>query len=109
MATEPPKDTPFKPSELAAFDGTDSSKPIYVAIKGNVYDVTKKPEMYGAGSGYNCFAGKDASKALGKSSLKPEDCVADYSSLDEKEMETLDGWVNFFQQRYNIVGKVVDN
>ena len=59
---EPPKDTPFKPSELAAFNGSDSSKPIYVAIKGIVYDVTKKPEMYGAGSGYNCFAGKDASK-----------------------------------------------
>ncbi|CAO3691673.1 unnamed protein product [Umbelopsis ramanniana] len=77
--------------------------------------------MYGTGSGYNCFAGKDASKfgfqwigvdvhmqALGKSSLNPEDCVADYSSLDEKEMETLNGWVNFFQQRYNIIGKVVD-
>ncbi|KAH8554299.1 cytochrome b5-like heme/steroid binding domain-containing protein [Umbelopsis sp. PMI_123] len=108
MATQPPKDTPFKPSELAVYNGTDSSKPIYVAIKGVIYDVSSKPEMYGAGSGYNCFAGKDASKALGKSSLKPEECVADYSSLDEKELETLNGWVNFFQQRYNVVGKVVD-
>ena len=36
------------------------------------------------------FAGKDASKGLGKSSLKPEDAIADYSSLDEKEKGVLD-------------------
>jgi predicted heme/steroid binding protein len=59
---EAPKDTPFKLSELKTFDGSDPSQPIYVAIKGTVFDVSKKPEMYGAGSGYNCFAGKDASK-----------------------------------------------
>ncbi|GAB5588121.1 hypothetical protein Unana1_03021 [Umbelopsis nana] len=108
MATEAPKDTPFKLSELKTFDGSDPSQPIYVAIKGTVFDVSKKPEMYGAGSGYNCFAGKDASKALGKSSLNPEDCVADYSVLDEKEMKTLNDWYTFFEKRYNIVGKVVD-
>ncbi|KAJ2958017.1 hypothetical protein NQZ79_g6341 [Umbelopsis isabellina] len=93
MATEAPKDTPYTLEQLKEFDGSDSSKPIYVAIKGTVFDVSKKPEMYGAGSGYNCFAGKDASKALGKSSLVAEDCVADYSSLDEKEMKTLNDWI----------------
>jgi hypothetical protein len=30
----PPKDDPFTPAELAAFDGSDPTKPIYVAIKG---------------------------------------------------------------------------
>jgi hypothetical protein len=46
-------------------------------------------------------------QALGKSSLKPEDCIADYSDLDEKELKTLDEWHVFFSKRYSIVGKVV--
>jgi membrane-associated progesterone receptor component len=46
-------------------------------------------------------------QALGKSSLKPEDCIADYSGLDAKELEVLDQWHAFFSKRYNIVGKVV--
>jgi hypothetical protein len=32
------------------------------------------------------FAGKDASRGLGMSSLKPEDAVSDYSTLDDKQM-----------------------
>jgi membrane-associated progesterone receptor component len=30
----PPLDTPYTRAELSAFDGSDPSKPIYVAIKG---------------------------------------------------------------------------
>lgn len=45
------------------------------------------------GKGYHIFAGKDASKGLGMSSLKPEDAVSDYSSLDEKQLKVLDDWV----------------
>lgn len=41
------------------------------------------------------------------SSLKLEDCVADYSTLTEKELETLDQWHAFFSKRYTIIGKVV--
>jgi membrane-associated progesterone receptor component len=33
---EPPKDTPFSPADLSQYDGTDESKPIYVAIKGTL-------------------------------------------------------------------------
>ncbi|KAF8937850.1 hypothetical protein BGZ58_002058 [Dissophora ornata] len=98
----------FTPEELAQHDGADEDKSIYVAIKGTVYDVTTKKAMYGPSGGYHCFAGKDSSKALGKSSLKVEDCVADYSDLDEKERKTLDDWYAFFEKRYPIVGKTAD-
>ncbi|KAG0313704.1 hypothetical protein BGZ99_008645 [Dissophora globulifera] len=96
----------FTPEQLADYDGTKPEKGIYVAIKGTIFDVSAKGAMYGPGGGYHCFAGKDASKALGKSSLKPEDCIADFSELDEKEMKTLDDWVVFFKARYDIVGTV---
>lgn len=44
------------------------------------------------------FTGKDASVALGKSSLKPEDAIADYSRLDESEMGVLNDWFKYFEK-----------
>lgn len=35
---DPPKDTPFTKEELAKNDGRDENTPIYVAIKGRIYD-----------------------------------------------------------------------
>jgi len=52
------------------------------------------------------FAGKDASRALAKSSLKPEDCVPEWEDLPETEKKTLNDWITFFSKRYNIVGTV---
>lgn len=34
----------------------------------------------------------------GKSSLKPEDAVADYSTLEPAEMKVLDQWYDFFSK-----------
>ena len=33
----PPKDDPFTLEQLKEFDGSDASKPIYVAIKGKIF------------------------------------------------------------------------
>ena len=66
-------------------------------LKGTVFDVTAKAEVYGAGKSYNVFAGKDGSRGLGMSSLKADDAVADYSDLDEKDMKVLNDWYSFFE------------
>ena len=59
---------------------------------------------------YGCktivFAGKDASRALAQSSLKPEDCTPEWEDLPDKEKGVLKDWFTFFSKRYNIVGKV---
>lgn len=107
----PPQDRQFNPAELAQYDGTEG-KPIYVAIKGVVYDVSAKKEMYGKGSGYNVFAGKDASCGLGEegiclaltpgmSSLDPKDAHADFSNLNDTQKKTLDDWSSFFAKVSN--------
>jgi hypothetical protein len=52
------------------------------------------------------FAGKDPSRGLALSSLKPEDCVPNWDDLDDKYKTVLNEWYTFFSKRYNIVGKV---
>jgi len=51
-------------AELALYNGTDPSKPIYVGVNGSVYDVTASPQTYGPGGAYSFFAGRDASRAF---------------------------------------------
>ena len=110
--------------------GADPSKPTYVAIMGTVFNVTGNdsyappkgayhgtqgqpndesfiscyPDRYA--DTYAVFAGKDASRALATSSLKPEDCRPEYGDLDDKEKQVLKDWFTFFSKRYNIIGEV---
>lgn len=106
----PPQDAVFSTEELARCDGVQLDR-IYVAIKGVVYDVSRNAKAYGPGAGYSKLAGKDASRALGKTLLDPADVDTavswDYSSLTEKQMATLDNWDTFFRNRYNVMGTVL--
>ncbi|RPB27911.1 putative progesterone binding protein [Terfezia boudieri ATCC MYA-4762] len=106
VALDPPKDDPITVEELAKADGSNPTTPIYIAIKGTVFDVSRNRASYGPGGAYHVFAGKDASRGLAKSSVKPEDAVAEWIDLDEKEKGVLNDWYTFFSKRYNIIGKV---
>ncbi|KAJ7055757.1 cytochrome b5-like heme/steroid binding domain-containing protein [Mycena amicta] len=106
---DPPKDDAYTLAQLAEFSGADSSKPIYLSIKGTVFDVSRNTAVYGPTGSYSLFAGKDASRGLGLSSLKEEDAVPDYAELEEKDRKVLDDWHAFFLKRYNVVGKVIDH
>ncbi|KAI0425951.1 cytochrome b5-like heme/steroid binding domain-containing protein [Xylaria sp. FL1042] len=104
---DPPKDDPITLEELSQADGSEGRK-AYVAIKGKVYDVTgNKAYMKPEGS-YSVFAGKDASRALAKTSTKPEDVSPEWRDLDQKEQGVLNDWITFFSNRYNVVGVVKD-
>lgn len=49
-------------TQLATFNGSDPHIPIYISIKGTIFDVSSNRSMYAPGTGYSIFAGKDASK-----------------------------------------------
>ncbi|KAH8905637.1 cytochrome b5 [Coniochaeta sp. PMI_546] len=100
----PPKNDPISVEALAQANGVDGNK-CYVAIKGRVYDVTGN-KAYQPGGSYHVFAGKDASRALAKTSTKAEDVKPEWADLDEKEKSTLNDWETFFSKRYNVVGLV---
>ncbi|XP_031279584.1 probable steroid-binding protein 3 [Pistacia vera] len=96
----------FTPQQLLQYNGTDPSKPIYVAMKGRVFDVTTGKSFYGPGGAYAMFAGKDASRALAKMSKNDEDITASLDGLSEKEMGVLDDWEKKFEAKYPVVGRV---
>lgn len=102
---DPPRSEFVSKSYLAHCTGKEEDYPTLVAIKGQIFDVSKNP-VYAPGKGYNVFTGRDASCALGKTSLEDADCHDDISELTETERQTLDDWFTFFQYRYNIVGRV---
>ena len=93
--------------ELKQYNGVDSAKPILVAIKGHVYDVTAGKEFYGQGGPYNLFTGIDASRALAKMSFKPEDLNGDTEGLSASERDILHDWEQKFMLKYKHIANVV--
>ncbi len=55
----------FSADELAKYNGSDESLPIYLAYDGYVYDVSAgRDDFYGPGEAYNYLVGKDSSNML---------------------------------------------
>ncbi|SPO03302.1 related to DNA damage response protein [Cephalotrichum gorgonifer] len=79
--------------ELAAYDGTDTSKPIYLAINGTIYDVSAGARIYGPGGSYHWFAGCDASRAYVTGCFS-EDRTADMRGVEEMYLPLEDPEVN---------------
>ncbi len=69
--------------ELAAFDGADEAKPLYLAINGTIYDVSANRRTYGPGGSYHWFAGCDASRAY------ITGCFADDRTADVRGVEDM--------------------
>jgi membrane-associated progesterone receptor component len=106
---EPPRD--FTIEQLREFDGIDG-KPIYISLRGDVYDCSAASDFYGEGSGYHCFAGREASRAMAKLSFEEEELSnTNLDDLGPFERSTLEDWVVKFKhyKSYPVVGRVQIN
>ncbi|TVU32095.1 hypothetical protein EJB05_23813 [Eragrostis curvula] len=92
--------------ELRQYDGSDPEKPLLMAIKGQIYDVSQSRMFYGPGGAYELFAGKDASRALAKMSFEPQDLTGDISGLTPFELSSLNDWEYKFNSKYVKVGTI---
>ncbi|KAK7202304.1 Cytochrome b5-like Heme/Steroid binding domain containing protein [Novymonas esmeraldas] len=93
----------FTAAELAKFTG-DKGTPIYVSVKGKVYDCTSGAAFYGPGKSYAVFAGKEASRCLGKMLISDEEANANWDDLAPEHMQTLDEWAAKFESKYPVIG-----
>ncbi len=82
-------------------------KQVYIGVKGIVYDVSIS-ENFKPDQGYGkLWAGKDATYALSKMSLKPEDAgKMDWNGLNDMEYLSLASWEAHFTKKYEKVGTV---
>ncbi|GMN44625.1 hypothetical protein TIFTF001_013816 [Ficus carica] len=92
--------------ELKKYDGADPEKPLLMAIKGQIYDVSQSRVFYGPGGPYALFAGKDASRALAKMSFEEKDLTGDISGLGPFEIDALQDWEYKFMSKYVKVGTI---
>jgi membrane-associated progesterone receptor component len=92
--------------DLRQYDGSDPKKPLLMAIKGQIYDVTQSRMFYGPGGPYALFAGKDASRALAKMSFEPQDLNGDLTGLGPFELDALQDWEYKFMSKYVKVGTI---
>ena len=51
-------------AELKDYDGSQEGKGPYLAVLGQVFDVSKGKDHYGPGGGYSFFSGIDGSRAF---------------------------------------------
>lgn len=88
--------------------------PVYLSVRGRIFDVTPGRNFYGPGGPYQNFAGRDASRGLACGSFD-EDMLTedlngpldDLKNLGEEEMEALKGWEERFSEKYLVVGRLV--
>ena len=94
--------------ELATYDGEKKPR-TFVAIKGDIFDVSSSP-FYNKGGSYAVFAGKEASVSLAKGDLEGKHLnKLDWNTLEAEELEALEEWHSKFSQKYRIVGKIRTN
>ncbi|KAJ3739548.1 cytochrome b5 [Lentinula detonsa] len=96
----------FSESTLAKFDGSVPGKPIYLAIDGDVFDVTNG-KAYQPGGSYHHFAGVDAARAYGTGCFKTHR-THDLRGLTEAELRGVNHWKEFYANHaeYKKVGRV---
>lgn len=103
----------FTPRTLLPFNGQDNA-PVYLAVRGRVFDVTSGRQFYGPGGPYSNFAGRDASRGLAFGSFDEDMLTKDLDGpldtledLDGEQKDALRGWEERFEEKYLVVGKLV--
>ena len=103
----------FTPPQLKPYNG-EGGYPVFLAVRGRIFDVSPGRNFYGPGGPYANFAGRDASRGLAKGSFEEEMLTDDlHGPLDRledlggDEIEALKGWEERFSEKYLIVGKLV--
>ncbi|KAF9246879.1 cytochrome b5 [Melanogaster broomeanus] len=98
----------FSENYLAGFDGTDENRPVYIAIGGEVYDVSSNRATYGPGGAYHAMAGVDASRSFGTGCFATHR-THDLRGLTDKELQSVEHWKNFFAEHetYYKVGRII--
>ncbi|RHY95897.1 hypothetical protein DYB37_005665 [Aphanomyces astaci] len=104
LMTDGQREVRLSRQELASYNGVDKSK-LYLAILGQVFDVTAGARHYGVNGAYRHFIGVDRSRAF-SSGIKTDG--EDITTLTDSELLSVHKWLSFFahHKEYSRVGTV---
>jgi len=97
----------FTYDQLRVYDGVQNEK-VFIAVCGEVFDVSENLAMYGPNGSYGIFAGHDCSRCLAKMSFEQSELDGDCENLSASEQDQLQEWHTKFKyvKCYPVVGKV---
>ena len=103
----------FTPPTLLPYNG-QNDMPVYLAVRGRIFDVSSGRNFYGPGGPYENFAGRDASRGLACGSFDADMLTEDLNGpldtlegLDEGQLDALSGWEERFNEKYLVIGKLL--
>ncbi|KAG2495230.1 hypothetical protein HYH03_006504 [Edaphochlamys debaryana] len=104
FASPPTTPKVFDKKSLSLYNGQKNA-PYYLAIMGEVFDVTKGKKHYAEDKGYGFFVGRDASRAFITGDFKGDldDKVTDF---DEQQCKSLLEWRDFYRKTYPFKGRL---
>jgi len=85
------------PEELAENVGSPPGSPVWIALLGEVFDVTSGARHYGPEGGYRFFAGTDATRAFHTGEFTEEGLVPSVDGLSDAAMLGLEEWAEFYR------------
>lgn len=80
---------------------------LYLAILGEVYDVTKGERYYGPGGSYHFFTGRDCSRAFVTGDFTESGLTDDILDLDPSDIKSLYQWKSVYVKDYKYKGKLI--
>lgn len=93
--------------ELSFYNGEQGSKGLFLALLGQVFDVTKGEKHYGPGGAYHFMAGRDASLSFITGDFTDNEFTDDVSSMSPLQVVALFDWLSFYHREYKHVGFVI--
>lgn len=85
--------------------GPNADNP-WVAVLGQIYDVTTGKRHYGDGGSYNFFAGKDGSRAYSTGQFDDAGLTDDVMGMNAQQIGEIYHWINIFSKKYSYVGRL---
>lgn len=95
--------------QLSEMDGRTETTPIYISVKGNIYDVSAAREMYGPGGAYSGFSGRDATRGFANGCMEERCMTSSLEGLTEVERKEIDRWVELYHNhdKYTYIGRLL--
>lgn len=97
----------YTSDELWKYNGKKGSPGIYLAIFGEVFDVSKGSQHYAEDKSYHGFAGRDATRSFSTGDFTEEGLTDDVMGLPPKEIKSLKEWALFYHKEYIYKGKLI--